>query len=246
MGLTYAGLYAASTSFAVTWAPKPFDGVVLGFLGLAAASMRRPAWMAGWAFLACWTDERSLVALCFIGLLAFWWPGSHRRERLGRLAMLAGAVLLYAVLRWLAFRALGWQSPDSSWIGADWKTAWPFVQLAAWTCFEAGWILIVWAAWRMRQEGAYLDLALGAAAAAMAIASSLWVLDISRGCAFSFPLLLAMLARLKFHSFEGLSLRVVLGWVALATLLAPNFEIIKGSAVRWIPSLFSVLFHLLG
>ena len=48
---------------------KPFDGVALGLVGATMLAIEIP-WLLGlFAFLACWTDERAVVALGLIGLI---------------------------------------------------------------------------------------------------------------------------------------------------------------------------------
>lgn len=243
-GLLYSGLYAAATSFAVTWAPKPFDGIALGLLGLTLVAMRRPGWMATCAVLACWTDERSIISLCFVGLAVAWWPSLPPRGRMVRWGLLGGAVATYVAIRLLLLRGLISQQPETSFLGFGFRTYYPYIQLAGWTCLEGGWILVAYVGWRLHRDRARREMVLLGGALALAVASAFVALDVSRGCAFAFPLIPAVLARLKTCPAGQDRVRLLMGMGALVTLLAPNFEIIMGSAVRYIPSLVSVLFRL--
>lgn len=54
--LMVTGLFASSSAFAVTFMPKPFDGIALGFLGLALLPHLGLVFLG--TFLGGWTDER--------------------------------------------------------------------------------------------------------------------------------------------------------------------------------------------
>lgn len=42
MGPLFAGFYASSTSFSISWMPKPFDGVAIGPIAMSAAFRDKP------------------------------------------------------------------------------------------------------------------------------------------------------------------------------------------------------------
>lgn len=70
-----------------------------------------------------------------------------------------------------------------------------------------------------------------------AIASSLIVLDTCRVGAFSFPFIFAARAQLHRAGMPSSQIHKILAFSAAITPLAPNYEIIVGVAVRWLPSM---------
>lgn len=241
LALTYAGLYSAAACFAVNWAPKPFDGIAMGLLGLTMLSIRRPWLMGGLAFLACWTDERCIVSILLIAFFVYAWPSFERRDALYRCLILAVSVGVYLITRLLLAMALDWGKPDLGMIRFNPPLALLVFQLVAWTCFEGGWIAIIMAVVALagRQDRVGLCLLLGAVA--VAIGSCLIVLDVSRASSFAFPLIPAAYGLLKRCSITLRELRVVAGAGAAVSLLVPTFEVITGVTVTWLPSYFSIL-----
>ena len=241
LGLTYAGLYAAAACFAVNWAPKPFDGIAMGLLGLTMLAIQRPWVMASLAFLACWTDERCIVSLLLIAFFVLAWPTFSRRDAWYRCFILAAAIGVYLVTRLLLAAALGWGTPDFGMIRFHPPLALLVFQLVAWACFEGGWIAITMAAVVLagRQDFSTLFLLVGAVA--LAIGSCLIVLDVSRASSFAFPLIPAAYGLLKRCAVTPRELRIVAGAGAATSLLVPTFEVITGVTVTWLPSYLSIL-----
>jgi len=237
-GLLFSGLYTASACFALNWMPKPFDGVAVGLLGLTLLAINRPWWLLLAAFLSCWTDERTIIALFFIAVVVFAWPSMAARARYVRCAILAGAVVLYAITRVILASALGWSSPDTSMIGVPLTLSASASQLAAWSIFEGGWIPVTCSLWLLLKRRSYPMLAFFTVSLVVALATSLVVLDVSRSGMFSFPLILAAISIMKCSNIEPGEMRRIIGWSAGITLLAPNFEVIMGVIVQWLPSYF--------
>ena len=241
-GLLFSGLYATSACFSVNWTPKPYDGIAIGLLGVALLLVKRPWLLSFIAFLSCWTDERAALALWFIAAVIVVWPSMSPQAKRKRYIALGAAVVAYLITRMIMAKALGWASPDIGLIGIDPLLSASVFQLAAWSAFEGGWIVIAYALWLLLQRKSYVHLSLITASLSVAILSSLLVLDVSRSAAFSFPLILASLAILKNGGLSCRELRYITGIAAGIALLAPNFEIITGVAIRWLPSYFAYLF----
>lgn len=241
MGLLFAGLHASSACFSINWMPKPFDGVAIGLLGLSAACRSRPWFLFLLCFAACWTDERAIQGMLFLAVLFHAWPNDENVLRYRPLFILGGAVAMYLATRLFIAMALGWRSPDMNLMSPPMKLAVSFAQLAAWTSFEGGWLIIGSALLMMARAKAYVRLGVLSCAIVLAIAASLIVLDTSRVGAFSFPLVLAALAHLQHAKLPSSQIRQILGFSSIITLLAPNYEIIVGVAVKWLPSFISYL-----
>jgi Flp pilus assembly protein TadD len=239
VGVTFAGLYTSAACFAVNWMPKPFDGVAFGLLGLTAASMAMGrVWLfALTAFLSCWTDERAIVSLGLIALLILFWPGLDAKGRQVRCLVLGGAVAAYALSRFILAQALHWRPPDTSLVGSALPVNLNFSLWAVWTCFKGGWIPLAVASWMLLRSQAYLQLGLLAGSVALAIASCLLVADISRAGSFAFPLIPVALVVLKRQAASRPAIRMVAAACAVVSLLMPNFEIIGGIGVKWLPPL---------
>jgi len=234
-GLLFSGLYATSACFSVNYVPKPFDGVAIGLLGATLMAIPKTGLLGAAAFLCCWTDERGVLSLAFVALVIAVWPGMDRHARRRRCGALVVAAAAYGISRVIMARALGWAAPDAGMVGISLPLGASFAQLAAWSAFEGGWLVIGWALWLLIQRQAYGRLAFAMASLAVAVAASLQVLDASRSAAFAFPLILAALAVLKDADVDGSELRRVTALSAAITLLAPNLEVIIGSPVRWLP-----------
>lgn len=241
LGLLYAGLYASSACFAINWMPKPFDGVAIGLVGLASMLRGRPWCLFLSCFLACWADERAMQGLFFIALLFHAWPCADRNARYRPLLVMGAAVVSYLLTRFGVALALGWHAPDMNLMSPPWSQAVSFVQPAAWTSFEGGWFIMGSALLLMTKMKAHVRLGVLSCALVLAITASIVVLDASRVGAFSFPLILVALAYLQHANMPALELRRLLGLSAAMTLLAPNYEIIVGVAVKWLPSALAYL-----
>ena len=239
VGLTFAGLHAVSASFAVNYGDKPFDGIAIGMLGLTAVAIGRPAWMALFTFLACWTDERALMALVFVAFLIAVWPDWSVAQRRAHWVSLALAIGAYFVTLFAAHWVLGW-GRDFSGIGHSWQSVLPFWTLAAWLSFEGTWVLLALAVWTLfktaRPRAAWVFCMLLVAL----VLGCLVVLDISRTSPYGFPLILAALAVLGTSDLKP-HLRPLAGFVAVLSLIAPNFEVIVGLTVEWLPGWFMLL-----
>lgn len=241
LGMTFSGLYASSASFSINWMPKPFDGIAIGLLGLTLISIKRQWLLAIMSFLSCWTDERAVLSLFFIAIFVVSWPALDTRAKFSSCLTIAGSVFAYLITRALVSYALKWGVAEIGMIGMDTRLALLLSPLAAWSCFEGGWITIIFAAWILytQQDHARLCLLLGSVA--LAIVSCLLVLDISRVSSFAFPLIPVSYALLKGKGFSPRELRILAGAGAAISLLAPNFEILAGVVVKWLPPLLPLL-----
>ncbi len=241
LGLTFSGLYASSACFSINWDPKPFDGIAIGLLGLTMISMRRKWVLFVLAFLSCWTDERAIISLVVIAAFAFTWSALSARKRASSCATIACAILLYLISRILISYLLNWGSPDLGMIGIGARLGLLFSPLAFWTCFEGGWITIIIAAWILFTQRDHLRLSLLLGSVALTTLACLLVLDISRVTCFVFPLIPFSYSLLYKNNLSLREFRILAGSGAAISLLAPNFEIVAGVAVRWLPPLLPAL-----
>lgn len=241
VGLAFAGLYAAAASFTVIGAAKPFDGVAIGLAALTMISVRRPWLLATFAFLSMWTDERAVISLALIACLVIAWPAIDARAAWTRCVVLAASVIAYFLSRLLLAQALGWSSPDLSYVGIPPK-ALLFAPVAVWSCFEGSLVTIAITARVLvgRRDRTALWLLLGAVA--LAVLPCLLVLDLSRTSCFAFPVIPMAYALLKKHGSTTSELRALAGLAAVISLLAPNFEIITGITIDWVPAFLPSLF----
>jgi hypothetical protein len=233
MGLLFAGLPAASASFAVTWMPKPFDGIAIGLVALSILVRKQPYFLLASGFLACWTDERSILGLFYLMVLSLIESKKQPRDQLSKLAIIPLSILLYAISRLFLSHLLEWKSPDTSYMLLDLPSWLGFAQLAAWVPFEGSWILIISA------------LAAGTSRHIRLLLSSLVILpvltiflalDLTRNAAFCFPAIFIFLYTL-WQSKQQEKVPQMAALAATLTLLSPNLEVIVNSIVRWIPSL---------
>lgn len=236
LGLTCAGLYATSGSFGLNWMPKPFDGIAMGMIGLAILALGRPGLWAGAAFLSLWTDERSIISLGLVALLIYFYPGWTRRQRWMHWIALGGACGVYGIGRVLLIFLLQWNMPDTSMLGHPLDLIFIALPIAAWTCFEGGWIVILYAGRSLHRVQSPLVWLYGAAGL-LAILSCLIVLDVSRAAMFTFPMILVALAVLQQRGCSPRKLRLLMGACAAVSLLSPNFEIVLGRTVQMLPAL---------
>jgi len=194
--LILSGLYSTNACFSMNFEPKPFDGVAIGLVALTLILIDRPILFSVSAFLACFTDERTIMSLGLIGLTAMLLPNMKPTSRQNRCWMLAGAVLSYVIARRVLGMICQWSPADLSMLGDNLLISTSYWQLAGWSCFEGAWILIVLATWtNWKNRSPILSLVLLTAAIGC-IASCLLVLDISRASCFAFPLVFAALAAL--------------------------------------------------
>lgn len=242
VGLLFAGLYTTSACFSINWMPKPFDGVAIGMLGLTIILLNRYGFLFLSAFISCWADERAILGLFFISILATILPPVTPTAVTRRLLAIFCAVIVYAISRWLVGLALEWAPSNTDFMIPQLKLSIAFLQLAAWSALEGGWILLVAALYAITRNRRYKQLVLFLIAIGVAISSSVVVIDTSRVGAFAFPLILAAIGSLKYDKTSPSEIRRLLGLGAFISLLAPNFEIIVGVAVKWLPS---YLAHLL-
>lgn len=234
IGLIFSGLYATSACFSINLMPKPFDGVVIGLLGLTLISIQRPWLLATTSFLSCWSDERAVLSLLFIAVVVLSWPSVNIQKKLRQCSIIALSIVSYVATRLVITFALGWQVPDISYIGDNIQLSLLFAQVAAWLCFKGGWIPIVYVLFVLHKQQAYMRLALISCAILLAIVSCLIVLDASRASAFAFPLIPACFALLTDSGTDKRDMRIIAGVSAVVTLLSPNYEIIIGVAVKWL------------
>jgi hypothetical protein len=241
LGMTFSGLYASSACFSINWMPKPFDGIVIGLLGLTLMSIQRQWVLASMSFLSCWADERAVLSLILIACFVIAWPALGTRAKFSRCLTIAGSVFVYLITRVLLSYVLRWEGPDMSMIAIDARLALMFSPLAGWSCFEGGWITIIFAAWILGTQHDYARLFLLLGSVVLALLCCHLVLDISRVSSFAFPLIPLSYALLKGKDTSPRELRILAGAGAAISLLAPNFEIIAGSAVKWLPPLLPLL-----
>lgn len=202
IALLMAGLYSVNACFSMNFAPKPFDGVALGMVALTMMLMDRPWLFLMAAWLACWCDERAIVSLGLVGVMVMLLSDLDIKSRQARCGFLIGSIVAYVCSRKIASTLCGWTSPDMSMLGDNLLATSSFAQLAAWTCFEGGWIPILLALWISWKRGMPIVGGVLGIAALAAVLSCLIVLDISRAAAFAFPLIFAAFAFLSGQTNE--------------------------------------------
>ena len=236
LGLMYAGLYAISACLSVNHAPKPFDGVALGLIGMAAAMIDRPYLLFLFSLSGCWTDERSIFAILYIVLLVQASGLFDLRGRVVRFVALFSSILAYLVTRLVVAAIFDWSIWDRGDIGmSSIRQALPYSGWAVWTSFEGGWILVavsLWSLWK-RKKPVWIASFLGLLF--LSLASAFVLFDTSRAVSFSFPLIAVGLALLKAHGYRLDRLQELTAAGAIITLLAPNFEVIAGVMLKWLP-----------
>ena len=240
-GILFSGLYASSACFSVNWTPKPFDGVAIGLLGAALIAVPKPWLFSILAFLSCWTDERAILGILNIGVVILLWPSMSKQAKRLRCALLVGAIVAYLFSRMIIASALGWASPDLGFVGENTVYAFSFLQLGVWSVFEGGWIIVVYSLWLLMQKPNHFRFSIFLISICISIFSSLLVLDVSRSLAFSFPLIFGSIAILQGSGLGIHEMRYFTGVSAGISVLAPNFEIIVGIAVKWLPPYFVYL-----
>ena len=194
--LILAGLYVSNACFSMNFEPKPFDGIAIGVVALTLMLIDRPILFTGCAFLACWTDERAIMSLVLIGMTALLLVNMDRNTRQNRCWMLIGAILSYVISRKLLEAIANWSPADFSMLGENLLTSTTYSQLAGWSCFEGGWILLamaIWTSWQRRSPLVSLSILITVLGC---VGSCLIVLDVSRASCFAFPLIFAALASL--------------------------------------------------
>jgi hypothetical protein len=247
-GLTVAGTYAVVDCFAVTYGPKPFDGVALGFVALTLLAVTEGSAVVGSVaagLLACgslWCDERAVLSLLVLGLFVAWHPGLDRRARRRTGAALVAGVVAYVLSRMAVARALGWTAPVTYEIA---RSVLPFTVplagLTIWSALEGGIFPAGVLAWRFFERRAWRDGLTWVGTLVAGTVACLVVLDLSRAGAYLFPLVPTSVAGLVRQGTARPELRAVVLAGAAVSLLAPTFDILAGVAYRWSPPWTTVL-----
>jgi hypothetical protein len=233
LGCTYAGLFATSTGCAVTWMPKPFDGIALGFVGMASASVGAPVLLGIWSFLSLYTDERAAVSLCVVALLIFLIPHRSWVERNRDWLALGLSVCAFVATRVVIAHWSGWRPPDMNDVLTSYAQSLSYLQWSAWLCAEGGWAVIGLAVFLLVRRRLLGEAALFAVAVLLAVASIGVVQDMSRAAAFCFPIIPCALAILVRHNMRRMMAHA-LAASAIVSLLAPNCDIVRGVAMTWV------------
>ena len=237
-GLCMAGNQVCSNCFSLLFEFKPFDGVALGLVGLTlAASCVSPIATGLLAFCSLWSDERSLISLMLIATVLFIVKPadasrSHRLLFSIGLA-LVGYIISRPMISWLA----GWGSQDLSMLGTSVLSATlPFSGLVPWLSLEGAVILVIAVFRELSSRQEWYRSAVLAAALALAWASCLVVLDISRACCFLFVVIPLSIYLLSTFSVSRQELRRLTLYSAAISILAPNIYVIAGVVLNIIPS----------
>ncbi|NQZ70108.1 MAG: hypothetical protein HRT89_18810 [Lentisphaeria bacterium] len=242
MGLLFAGLYATSACFSVNWMPKPFDGISIGILGLTLISIKRPWLLAAFSFLTCWSEERAILSLCFIGVFILLRADIDKAQKQKSCLIIAGAILAYFISRAILSFALGWSAPDVTQLGVNpLPVLLRYLPLTMWSCFEGAWIGIIAASWLLLKKKKRITTVLFVGSVLLALLSCMLAVDTSRSSSFAFPLIPLAFALLKDADISLHKFRILVGSAAAFSILIPNFEIM-GTAIRWLPSLLRLTF----
>ncbi len=170
-----------------------YDAAALGFL-VAACTVSSSFLTAVFLFLAAWTDERALIASAFVFLL---YAICDRGSFAGKVAAVVVAAVAYLGTR--AYLTATHAYPiAATGVGLSILSQQiKMIPLAIWTGLSGGWILVGLGLVTLFQQKRYIAAAgFGAALAAM-IASSLVVVDMTRGMSYCLPAVFVALAALS-------------------------------------------------
>ncbi|NCA10451.1 hypothetical protein EBR56_01360 [bacterium] len=229
-GCAVAGLYASAACFAIPFQPKPFDGVALGFVGLAmlAAVSGPPAGLAAAVALGCLSDERAAVAAVGCGWLAVFSTSAPEKLR-GRLVAIAVGILSWIAIRLGLGMACGWSRPDGSLVDAGiLRHTLPAAGQAARVAFEAAAAPILLLAGLVARRRHWAVAAGWLATMVISLASCLVVLDTSRAAAFLVALVPAAWAGLSFFGLQRETMRSLSLATAIGCILVPTLDVIAG------------------
>jgi len=236
LGLSIAGLYATNACFCVNVSPKPFDGIALGLIA-ACFLTQRSSIQLPLAFFACWADERAILGILCLAAYSFFSEEGAGHSILRASWKPCSVVVAYLVTRWFLGLVLNWQPADASMLGGSViRTTLPYWQVAFWTGLEGGGILVLIALLsegRNRAGRFILVLLL-----LVFITANLLVIDISRGAAFTFPLIFVALSAIQRNS--GTQIEIIRRLVmasALVSLSCPNLEVMAEIIFRPLPTL---------
>jgi hypothetical protein len=199
LSLVLAGSYVSNACFSMNHTPKPFDGIALGLLALAAISIPRPLMLSVCCFLACWTDERAIVTMSLLAVVIWLDPQLESSAKKSRTLRLVVTGIAYVITRVAAAQMLEWNSPDMSLLGEQLGVSLCYWQVALWSLGDGILLLVVvgtLGAWRDKH---FMHAIVPWLAVAFAVASSLVVLDLSRATAFAFPLIFVAATLIQVH-----------------------------------------------
>ncbi|MDX1928360.1 MAG: hypothetical protein SFV81_17665 [Pirellulaceae bacterium] len=237
VSLVLAGSYVSNACFSINHTAKPFDGIALGLLALAAVSIPKPLMLSLFCFLACWTDERSMVSMAMLAVV-IWLDRQldSATKKYGTICLLVTA-MAYFLTRIVAAKVLGWSSPDMSLLGEHLGISLCYWQVALWSLGDGLLLLIAvgtFGAWR---DGDFMRAFIPWLAVAFAVASSLLVLDLSRATAFAFPLLFVAVTLIHTHWGKTAdAMRMISTLAALLSVMSNNVEVITSIAYTPLPS----------
>lgn len=239
--------YAGSAAFFDVWGL--FDAFAYFFL-IMALTLRQPAAIAGAIFLACFTDERALIAAPLVLLFhltsTYDANGTTRsRTSMARSIACAVAVVAYLVTRWMLADAFGLRTGTGN-IGIQTffkemdQVAW-----GLWSGLEGQWLvvaaffIVLWTALD-RWKSLTWVLALG-----LVSCSAVMVWDVTRSMAYGFVVLFPAIAYLAPRL--GLpKLRVLLFFACLVSLLHPMYFTFGQARVIPVDGVPLRALHLLG
>jgi hypothetical protein len=201
-----------------------YDAVALCLL-VAACAVSSSFLTAVLLFLAAWTDERALIASAFVFLL---YAICNRGSFAGKPAAVVVAAVGYLGTR--AYLTATHAYPlAASGVGLSILSQQIHViPLAIWTGLSGSWILVGLGFVTLFQQKRYLAAAGFGAALAVMIASSLVVVDMTRGMAFCLPAVFVALAALS--SSKGIKQIERLAAISAAISFVVPTIYVEGSA----------------
>ncbi len=210
-----------------------YDALAL-CLVLAAIASSSSLFAGLFLFLACWTDERALVASAFAFLLfAFHNTGDNRHFIVGRPCRRCGGRVGYLGIR--AYLTATQPYPLSvSGIGLSvFSQQINAIPLAIWSGLGAGWLLVIFGFVTLLQQKRYVAAAGFGAALAATMSVSLVAVDLTRGMSYCLPAVFVALAVLG-ASKKAKQLERLAAIAAVISFVVPTFYLEGSSGLYWL------------
>ncbi len=216
-----------------------FDGVAYCCLALAML-YRNPLLIGLFTFLACWVDERAVLAS---GLVFVWWKVQEAGEDAFSLPRLFSfkrysvtvllIVLLYGVIRVALGRQYGLATPVGSQhqVGLEWVRVNVANYLAAglFSSLEFFWLLLIGAVGLLFERGKVLLALVFAGLVALIAGAALSVADVTRSLCYAFPAVFIALHLVGQPQKQAATRQLVLA-VAFLNFLVGSYFVLDGIA----------------
>ena len=207
-----------------------YDALAL-CLVVAACAVRSPLLGGSFVFLAAWTDERALLASSLVFLLS----ALNNKNGVRRLMADKPAAVVIAAAAYLGIRAYltfarSYAAPSGIGVSIFMKQV-HVIPLAIWTGLAGSWLLVAAGLVGMLRHKRYWAAIGFCGALAGLIASSLAVVDVTRGMSYCLPAVFVALAAVTTGSSTKQIERLA-ALCALISLLAPTYYL-EGATGSW-------------